>query len=162
MVNHHGRNIYSSAFGSHTYDKKRAVLLGDLFDLASITKVASTTLCVMKLVEDGKIDLDKPAHYMPEFEESPCGGVRLRDALMHQSGLPAWIPFYVSSLDQRETVYSNHWQAGYSQKVADTMFIRDDVREAIWDTIAIQELTPDPTYRYSDLGFLLLGRASNG
>jgi len=159
MVNHHGRNIYSSAFGNHTYDEKRTVLVGDLFDLASITKVASTTLCVMKLVEDGKIDLDKTfAHYMPEFEESPCGGVRLRDALMHQSGLPAWIPFYVSSLDQRETVYSNHWQAGYSQKVADTMFIRDDVREAIWDTIAIQELTPEPTYKYSDLGFLLLGR----
>lgn len=159
MVNHHGRNIYSSAFGSHTYDEKRAVLLGDLFDLASITKVASTTLCVMKLVEDGSIDLDKTfAHYMPEFEESPCGGVRLRDALMHQSGLPSWIPFYLRSLDQRETVYSNHWQAGYSQKVADTMFIRDNVREAIWDTIAVQELTENPTYRYSDLGFLLLGR----
>ena len=159
MVNHYGRNIYSSAFGSHTYDEKRAVLLGDLFDLASITKVASTTLCVMKLVEDRRIDLDKTfAHYMPEFEESPCGGIRLRDALMHQSGLPAWIPFYLSSLDQRETAYSSHWQAGYSQKVADTMFIRDDVREAIWDTIAIQGLTPDPTYKYSDLGFLLLGR----
>lgn len=159
MVNHHGRTIYSSAFGSHTYDNQRAVLIGDLFDLASITKVASTTLCIMKLVEDEVIDLDKSfAYYMPEFKGSPCGEIQIRDALMHQSGLPSWIPFYVSSLDQRDTVYSNHWQAGYSQKVADTMFIRDDVSEAIWDTIAAQQLTSNPSYRYSDLGFLLLGR----
>ena len=95
---------------------------------------------------------------MPEFKGSPCGEIQIRDALMHQSGLPSWIPFYVSSLDQRDTVYSNHWQAGYSQKVADTMFIRDDVSEAIWDTIAAQQLTSNPTYKYSDLGFLLLGR----
>ena len=131
-----------------------------MFDLASITKVASTTLCVMKLVEDGKIDLDKTfAHYMPEFEESPCGGVRLRDAL-NASIRPSCVDSILCKQPRsaRNGVFESLASGNYSQKVADTMFIRDDVREAIWDTIAIQELTPDPTYRYSDLGFLLLGR----
>ena len=106
VVNHHGKNIYSSAFGSHTYDNQRAVLISDLFDLASITKVAATTL-IMKLVEDKKVDLDATlGYYMSEFVEDPCGSITVRDALMHQSGLPSWIPFYQSSLDEADLVYS--------------------------------------------------------
>ena len=159
VVNHHGKNIYSSAFGSHTYEGQREVLISDLFDLASITKVAATTLSVMKLVEDKKVDLDATlGYYMSEFAEDPCGSITVRDALMHQSGLPSWIPFYQSSLDEADLVYSRNWQPDYDKKVAQFMFIRNDVSKAIWDTIASQKLSLNPTYKYSDLGFLLLGR----
>jgi len=159
VVNHHGKNIYSSAFGSHTYEGQREVLISDLFDLASITKVAATTLSVMKLVEDNKVDLDATlGYYLSEFAENPCGSITVRDALMHQSGLPSWIPFYLSSLENADLVYSENWRPDYDKKVAKSMFIRNDVSEAIWDTIAAQKLSPNPTYKYSDLGFLLLGR----
>ena len=54
-----GKVIYNKSFGYHTYDRKRPVRDNDLYDLASITKVASTTMASMKLYDDGKLDLEK-------------------------------------------------------------------------------------------------------
>lgn len=69
-----GNVIYHRAFGYHTYEKKRPVKESDLYDLASITKVASTTLATMKLYEDGKLNLNDPlSEYFkdPTFIPSP-------------------------------------------------------------------------------------------
>ncbi|XFE28234.1 serine hydrolase domain-containing protein [Listeria innocua] len=41
-----------------------------LFDAASLTKVVATTSLVLRLLEDGKIELDQPLHkYLSEFEK---------------------------------------------------------------------------------------------
>ncbi|MCB0836484.1 MAG: serine hydrolase [Bacteroidetes bacterium] len=53
-----GKVIYNKSFGYHTYDRKRPVRENDLYDLASITKVAATTLASMKLYDEGKLNLD--------------------------------------------------------------------------------------------------------
>src|SRR5690606_41903938 len=51
--------IFEKAYGYHTYDNKVPTRLSDIFDLASISKIAATTPVVMHLYETGKIDLDK-------------------------------------------------------------------------------------------------------
>jgi CubicO group peptidase (beta-lactamase class C family) len=61
-----------------------------LWDLASVTKVAATTVAAMVLVQDGALDLDRPLHaYLPEW---PTEGARARltarHLLRHRSGLP--------------------------------------------------------------------------
>lgn len=53
-----GKIIFHKTYGYHTYDKKQPVRKTDLYDIASITKIAATTLAFMKLYEQGKIDLD--------------------------------------------------------------------------------------------------------
>ncbi len=58
LIAHKGQVIYHEAFGFHTYEKKRPVLKDDLYDLASITKIAATTLATMKLYEDGELQLN--------------------------------------------------------------------------------------------------------
>jgi CubicO group peptidase (beta-lactamase class C family) len=58
LVARHGQVVYHKAFGHHTYARRRPVQLGDLYDLASITKVAATTLATMKLRGAGKLRLE--------------------------------------------------------------------------------------------------------
>ena len=61
-----------------------------LFDAASLTKVVATTSLVLRLLEDGKIELDQPLHkYLPEFENQT---ITLRHLLTHTSDIKTWIP----------------------------------------------------------------------
>ena len=55
-----GRIVYEKAFGHHDYTQQVPVTLTDLYDVASITKIAATTLAAMKLSEEKKLDLDSP------------------------------------------------------------------------------------------------------
>ncbi len=52
--------FWDKSYGYHTYAKKLPVKNSDLYDIASITKIAATTLTAMKMFELGKLNLDKP------------------------------------------------------------------------------------------------------
>ncbi len=53
-----GKVIYHKAFGYHTYEKQNKVKWSDIYDLASVTKTAATTLAFMKMYEQGKMALN--------------------------------------------------------------------------------------------------------
>jgi CubicO group peptidase (beta-lactamase class C family) len=54
-----GKIIFNRAYGYHTYSKTQSVSLSDLYDVASITKIAATTVAAMKMCEQGKLSLDE-------------------------------------------------------------------------------------------------------
>ncbi len=93
------RQVYVS--GRHVPGGERTMRADDLFDLASLTKVAATTSIAMVLVDRGELDLDRPvADTVPAFAESAAGvpgrlAVTSRHLLAHCSGLPAYVPFAV-------------------------------------------------------------------
>lgn len=58
LVAKEGQIVYHKSFGYHTYQQENPVRLDDLYDVASITKVAATTLATMKMTEQGKIRLE--------------------------------------------------------------------------------------------------------
>ena len=60
LIARKGKVFFHKAFGYHTYERQQPVDLMDLYDIASITKVAATTLAAMKLYEDDKYRLDEP------------------------------------------------------------------------------------------------------
>ena len=63
-----GRIVYNKSFGKHTFNSKQNVQNSDLYDLASLTKVAATTVTLMKLEEEGQLSLDdKMVKYLPEL-----------------------------------------------------------------------------------------------
>jgi CubicO group peptidase (beta-lactamase class C family) len=69
--------------------------LGTVFDLASVTKVAATTMAVMLLVDRGALDLDTPlSRYLPELDRGGKDRITARQLLTHTSGLPSWQPLY--------------------------------------------------------------------
>ncbi len=62
-----------------------------VFDLASVTKAVATTTAAMRLVEDGRLDLDAPvSSYLADWPSSGAKGrITVRHLLNHTSGLPA-------------------------------------------------------------------------
>jgi CubicO group peptidase (beta-lactamase class C family) len=132
-VGRSARSEWRQAVGTLTYDRASPPARDDtIFDLASLTKVLSTTPLVMRLVERGGLGLDDPvAQYLRTWRGSDREAVTIRDLLAHSSGLPAYQPFYRT--------------------------IRG--REAIEQAIVATPLEYPPNTRsiYSDLGFMLLG-----
>lgn len=96
-----GKLVYNHAAGYHTYNKKTLTKRDDIFDLASITKIMSTTLAVMKLTDEGRLNPeDEVRNYIPEYDTDEKKHIRIKDFLLHQSGLPAF-QVYVDSLQTR-------------------------------------------------------------
>lgn len=76
--------------------------LDTIYDLASMSKVISTTSCAMKLVEEGKIRMfDAVQKYIPEFKHA---NVRIYDLLTHTSGMKSYL-FGAASLNDPEEVW---------------------------------------------------------
>lgn len=84
--------IYKKAYGHYTYDKSSNVVTTEsMFDMASVTKAFSTNFCVMKLVDENKIDINKKvSEYIPAFAQNGKENVRVIDLLIHESGLQAY------------------------------------------------------------------------
>lgn len=149
-----GHVVYEKAYGHHTY-RRQAVSTTDLYDLASVTKAAATTLAVMKLYDDGQLSLSAPLRqYLPELKGRPVGRYTIEQLLAHHTGLQAELPLdgllgkqFVSD------VMSDNFQLPVGpDRYLDTQIpltIRERIRGDLWRTRR-------PIYLYSDLNFYLL------
>ncbi|MBI9065732.1 MAG: serine hydrolase [Salinivirgaceae bacterium] len=156
-----GKVIYNKNFGYHTYDKKTEVKEYDLYDIASLTKLAATTISLMKLYEDHKIDpMAKIAKYLPEFSVKDKKSIRVNQILAHQSGMKSWIPFYRNTLtedgDLRNDLYKKEYSDTFNIKIADRLFLRSDYIDSVYQAIIDTPSYKKKKYRYSDLGFYCL------
>lgn len=85
-----GDLIYSKAFGFRDSAAKIATSTDTLFNFGSVGKIITAT-AVMKLVENGRVDLDAPAaKYITDFSMSDprYKKITVRMLLNHTSGLP--------------------------------------------------------------------------
>ncbi len=155
-----GMIFYQKSFGTTTYESTTPVKNTDLYDLASVTKVAATTLAMMKLYEDGKINLDKKlAYYLKYLKNSNKKNITIRQIMTHQARLKPWIPFYKETLMNGipdSTIYCKSPDRRHHLKVADSLFILDSYKEKILSAIIESDLNEKEEYEYSDLGFILL------
>lgn len=155
-----GSVFYQKSFGYHTYDKSRPVKNEDLYDLASITKIAATTISVIKLQQEGLIDIDDPlTKYLPDIVDStPYQNMIIRSMMVHQAGLRDWIPFYTRTLlngKPDSTIYKTSPIGDFTHQVAEHLYI-----SAHYDTVIFNRITSTPlnkkVYKYSDLGYYFL------
>lgn len=94
VVGRHDTILHARGYGHFTWSAQSPVPSPDssLFDLASLTKVVATTPAVMRLVEMGRVALDRPVReYLPEFAGNGKDAVTVRHLLSHTSGLRAWL-----------------------------------------------------------------------
>jgi CubicO group peptidase (beta-lactamase class C family) len=163
LVAKDGKVVYHKAFGRHTYDpKSKATATDDIFDLASITKVAATTVSLMKLDEAGKFDPnDQLQKYLPELEGSNKGKLRLLDMLTHQARLTPWIKFYEKTISANAKPLPKYYDSKPSGRfplpVAKDLWLRADYPDSIWQAIKDSPLEANKEYLYSDLGFYYAG-----
>ncbi len=157
-----GQVIFNQAYGHTTYEKKRKVRTDDIYDLASITKVAGTTIALMHLVDEGKLDLDKPVgHYLPELDEMSPAHARMgfRDILTHQAGLKAFVPFYTKLLKDgklRPELVSDTATEKFTVRVANKLYIPQAYKDSMLTWMVNTPLARKGEYVYSDMGYYLL------
>jgi len=100
-----------------------------LYDMASCSKVISTTTCIFKLLEQGKLRLyDSVKTYVPRFRYP---NITIWDLMTHSSGLPA------------DVIRSNRIKS------------REEALDKIFDSVLTYE--KNTKIVYSDIGFILLG-----
>ncbi|MDA0309818.1 MAG: serine hydrolase [Bacteroidetes bacterium] len=162
LVAKDGMVVYQKSFGTHTYEKDGAVENSHLYDLASITKVAGCLPQIMRLVDEGKIDLNKTlGDYLPELNSSNKGKLVLRDILSHQAQLKAWIPFYQKTMldgQLNPEYYRSAKEKGFELPVASNIFAINSLTDSIYTWASQSPLLPEKKYVYSDLGYYFLTR----
>jgi beta-glucosidase-like glycosyl hydrolase/CubicO group peptidase (beta-lactamase class C family) len=161
LVAKDGNVIYEKAFGYHTYSTDLPTKTTDLFDIASVTKVTATLPMIMKMQEQGKIDVNKKlGDYYTYPENSNKKDIVIKEMLCHQAGLPAWIPFYKNSLDSLgspDTLwYAKVQDSVFSVRILDSLFLKKSFQDSVWNMIYNCGLSPVKDYKYSDLGYYLL------
>ncbi len=160
LVAKNGMVIYQKSFGYHTYIKGEFVKKSDLYDLASLTKVAATTLSVMKLSDERKIDIDyKLSAYLPYLIGTNKEDLIIREIMAHQAKLRPWIPFYLYTVKDKKPdhkYYRTVPDKDHSILVTNTLYIRNDYSKTLYDSIVTSRLLTKKEYKYSDLGFYLL------
>lgn len=94
LCGHKGQIIYKGVFGSKSIAPEVTPMSFDtIFDMASLTKVIATTIVIMQLVEQGKLEFDeRVSYYWPEFNNNGKDEITIRHLLTHTSGLPAELP----------------------------------------------------------------------
>ncbi len=160
LITKDGRVIYQKSFGYHDYLNQQPVSDTSVYDLASLTKVAATTLAVMKLYDENKIELSKPlADYLPALDFSNKNQMTVKDVMAHQARLLPWIPFYLTTLHDGKpdtTIYRKASGGGFTIQVADSLYIINTYPAKILDSIIKSPLLTRKEYKYSDLGFILM------
>jgi len=164
LVARNGRIVLHKAYGYATYDSTSAVQPETLYDMASVTKICATTLSVMKLHDQGRLDLDGTlGDYLAWVKGSDKAGLRIRDILLHQAGLKSYIPFFRETMDSatgvpREAYYRTTRAAGYEVEVTEGMYLRNDFRDTMYRRILQSGFEKPDTYVYSDNDFIFLGK----
>ena len=135
-----GATVLEDALGRFTYESDSPLVEPHtVFDVASITKVVSTTAAAMLLYQRGLLDLETPlGELLPGFVVGRDSGklarlVTLRHLLAHNSGLPGYIEFFRSAATPAEL-----YRACLELPI---------------------EAVPGQRSEYSDPGFMLLGKA---
>jgi CubicO group peptidase (beta-lactamase class C family) len=135
-----GNVVLQDALGRSTYDSDAfEVAPNTIYDIASITKVVATTASAMLLAQRGVLDLDTPlGELLPGFvvgrpSEQRAREVTVRHLLAHNSGLPRY-----AELFRTATTPDNLLRACLQMPL---------------------EAEPGTRADYSDLGFILLGKA---
>lgn len=164
LVARNGKIAFYRSYGFMNYDSIQPVKKSTVYDLASVTKISATTMSVMKLYEEGKLDITKTlGDYLPWVRGTNKQNLRLNEVLMHEAGLVAWIPFYKETIDlitgrPKPGIYASIPDSNFSVRVADNMYERKDWIDTIYNRILTSPLGAPRKYVYSDLDFIFLGK----
>ncbi|MEX0635738.1 MAG: serine hydrolase, partial [Ferruginibacter sp.] len=158
-----GAIAYQKAYGNYTYRKEQPMQTGSVFDMASVTKICATTIAVMKMYDEGKVDLNKKlSDYLPSVIGTNKANLGIDQILLHQAGMVPYIPFYKETIDSAGNalpgIYSNKEDEIFSVKVADKFYMHKSWLDSIEQKIIRSVVVPSGKYVYSDNDFIYLGK----
>ncbi|HEX8504789.1 MAG TPA: glycoside hydrolase family 3 N-terminal domain-containing protein [Hymenobacter sp.] len=140
--------------------KPRLVRDGDLYDLASLTKLMASTPALLRLQGQGKFSPDSTlGNYFPFLRGTNKENLRMRDVLTHQARLKAFIPFWKELTNKKGKLRRRYFHADSSARfplqAANGLWARKTLPARIYKEIGESPLNEKPGYVYSDLSFVL-------
>ncbi len=163
-----GKVVYNRSFGHHTYDKMTMVENSHVYDLASVTKVASTTICGMQMYDRGLYNIsDSMWQHLPDSltrvlgHRSRLWKVTFQQLYTHTSGLPAGLPIYKyiayvdSLIGKFDRYYCDETDGYYCVEVAKDFYLDSAYLDTLW--LAMNNIwTGTKKYKYSDANLNVL------
>lgn len=154
--------VFNKSYGTIAGAQSPEVTNATLYDLASMTKTSATTVAIMKLVEEGKVDIEKTiGDYLPWVVGNAKAKIRLKDLLIHEAGLYPYIKFYESLLNADGSINSK-WivpvqDADHKLMVTPGKYLANNWMDSIRMKILNSPVTAPGKYVYSDNDFIFLG-----
>ncbi len=153
-----GKVILEKGYGYLTYEQTEPVERHHIYDWASVTKVTGPLPALMKLYDEGAIELDgKWSDYWKDFEQSNKQNIRLRDILTHQAQLRPIIPLWESKFARdpmlRDATFSQHPTAHDNIRIAGNLYADHTILSQFYEEVRTSSLLPRKEYVYSCLGF---------
>lgn len=163
LVAKDGRIAFEKSYGYYGYDSIQPVAQNAVYDIASITKICATTIAIMKLYDEGRIDLKKKlGDYLSWVKGSNKENISIEKLLIHQGGLQAYIPFYKETIDENGKplpgFYRTESSDSFSVRVADSIYMRNDWKDSMYKRILASPVDFSGKYIYSDNDFIFLGK----
>ena len=164
MVVKDGKIAYQKAFGKYDYDRPDTVTLSTIYDMASVTKICATNLAVMRLYDEGKIDLKgKLGDYLPWVKGTNKEDLLIEKILLHQAGLVSYITFFKETIDTvtkvpMQSIYADKSNNIFNIRVAENLYMRNDWKDTMYKRILDSKLGATDKYVYSDNDFIFLGK----
>ncbi len=160
LVAKNNKIIFHEAYGFHTYDSIQRVNLNDIYDLASVTKITAPLLALMKLYDEGKLDLDVPfsTYWKKWRHKKDKRDITLREILAHQAGLEAYIVFLkevVKNGKIKNRYVRNNISQSFNNQAYDSLFIKSRFNKKMYRIINRSKVDSLKKYRYSGLTFLI-------
>jgi CubicO group peptidase (beta-lactamase class C family)/beta-glucosidase-like glycosyl hydrolase len=163
LVAKEGKIIYSKNFGFHTYAKEQMVEKTDLYDVASITKTAATTLAAMRLQQDSIISMQATlGEQMDLPKKATIKKIVLKDLFIHKSGLQRNMPIhtYLNNKGRPKECTPYLCQQSseeHSLKVAKDFYLNPTYLDSIkWKVSHLPRNYRYRRYLYSDVNFYLI------
>lgn len=155
MVIKDGQVLLEKSYGYHTYTKAVPTKTSDIFDLASISKIAGTTPVIMRLTERNIINLDSTmGHYLWQAKYTNKKDIKLRSVMLHEAGFTPFIPFY-KYLKAGDVIASPDQQ--HQVKMADNSYILNHYyRDVMWTEMLKSPVKPTGNYVYSDISMYVM------
>ena len=159
-----GKIVYQKAYGHYLFNpSSQQTKPESIFDLASLTKVSATTVSIMKLYDQGKINLNgKLGDYLPSTKGTNKAKLKISDILLHQAGLEPDVLFYRYVRDsithQPNPAIISSPKPGFTIRVAENLYLRNDWLDTAFQLVLDSRLGSPNRYVYSDLDFIFLGK----
>lgn len=159
--------VYEKAFGKMDYSVSAEAIdpYQHTYDLASVTKIAATTISVMKLVEEGRLELDVPiSTYLADLKGTNKADLTVRRLLQHNAGLPSWAPLYKETFSNpaRKTLdrkfYSSAPNRSNGNQISTRLYATDFLAPWLWQKLKDLEVKNTRSVRYSDIGLIYLAK----
>ncbi|MEN9382358.1 MAG: hypothetical protein RI940_1241 [Bacteroidota bacterium] len=162
LVAKNNQIVFNKAYGSTAGVGSSDVTLDTYYDLASVTKISATTVSIMKLVEEGKIDINKTiGDYLPWVRGNKKADITLKDLLLHQAGLFPYIKFYESLLQKDGSfipnVVSKSKDNNHQYFISPNKWLINSWVDSIQQQILRSPVSEAGKYIYSDNDFIFLG-----